>query len=203
MTIRAAILISILVHSLAIAPFSFNILARHDERRSDEIIVDYVVAKAAEEKRQTVLETKMRDEPRLDINKRIDVRPALPINVTRPAQRKSAKDRSDETARIETHIKSTKDYINYYSLIREKIRACLRDDYKSYHGEGEVTLTFVLNSAGAVESIAIDPMNSTNNKSLQNISLSSIKEASPYPSFPKALTLPKMSFSLQISFKKQ
>jgi periplasmic protein TonB len=203
MSIKIALVISLVIHAFVIAPFSRAALLNQPQPPKDQVTVDYFVLKEPEVKRAAMPQMKRAETARLDVAKNVDIKPAPTTKSSAPAQRKSASDRAEESARTETRIKNTKDYINYYQLIREQIRRRLKDNYKSYHGDGDVMLTFILNSNGSVSSVVIDPSASTDNKALQNIAVSSINEASPYPGFPKTLNLARMSFSLQISFKKQ
>jgi len=100
-------------------------------------------------------------------------------------------------------IKNTKDYVNYYQLIREKIRSRLKDNYVSRNKQGDVYMVFILNSSGELQRLEIDKARSTTDKRLIDIAGGSVREASPFPKFPKGLSIPSMSFNLQISFKKE
>ena len=118
-------------------------------------------------------------------------------------RKQAAQAQEREIARKQAKIRSTKDYINYYQLIREKIRQRLKSHYGRQHGEGEVRLEFLLRADGALLAAGADRAASTQDAALVEIALKSLKEASPLPPFPKAVDLPRMSFDLTVVFKKE
>ncbi len=90
-------------------------------------------------------------------------------------------------------------YMNYYNMIRERIRA---NAYKYYtcQEKGEVFLSFVVNSDGQLGGIYLNKNFSSKNK-LVKIAFKSIKEASPFPPFPEELKFSKLQFNISIYFK--
>jgi TonB family protein len=91
-------------------------------------------------------------------------------------------------------------YISYYQLIREKIR---RAAYRNYtrNETGEVYLSFIISSDGYLKEVQLSEERSSPNPYLKEIALRSIKEASPFPDFPKELDYPQLSFNVVISFE--
>jgi hypothetical protein len=94
-----------------------------------------------------------------------------------------------------------KDYLVYTELLREKIKAELKKRYSRYSGEGDVCLLFILNSNGSLYAFDLT-QDSTENKRLRDIALRGLKGATPFPSFPEALTYDRMAFHIIISFRK-
>ena len=94
-----------------------------------------------------------------------------------------------------------KDYATYYEAIREKIKEKLKKNYTYHYKEGDVSIFFVLNFDGSLAKIDIESANSTNDRDLVDIASRSVKQASPFPHFPKTLPLSKMAFNIKISFK--
>ena len=94
-----------------------------------------------------------------------------------------------------------KDYAAYSRIIREKIKEKLRKNYTYNFKEGDVNVFFVLQSDGSLVKLEIDPAASTNDKELIGIASKSVKQASPFPRFPKKLSLSQMIFNIRISFK--
>jgi len=95
----------------------------------------------------------------------------------------------------------TPEYKNYYSKIREKIRKYAYYNYKKML-EGEVFLTFTLTPDGKIADLLLDRQNSSNQKYLRDISLKSIKRASPFPKFPEKLVkFKKLSFKVIICYE--
>lgn len=91
-------------------------------------------------------------------------------------------------------------YISYYQIVREKIR---RTAYQNYTRTetGEAYLSFIVASDGSLRDERLVDEKSTPNQYLKNIALRSIKEASPFPAFPKELDYPQLSFNVIISFE--
>ena len=91
-------------------------------------------------------------------------------------------------------------YANYYSLVRGRIRQRAYFNYSEYYA-GEVYLTFILTSDGAVKELKIIEERTTAGQYLRTIGLKSIKEANPFPPFPKDLRYPELTFNVVISFQ--
>lgn len=92
-------------------------------------------------------------------------------------------------------------YINYYQSIREKIRRFVVKNYPRFIDCGEVCLYFVLSSNGRLKEIDIVEERSTQNHLLKEIAKKSLRQASPFLSFPKGLSSSQLSFNVIISFE--
>lgn len=94
-------------------------------------------------------------------------------------------------------------YANYYSLVRGRIkqRAYFNYSANSEYYAGEVYLTFILTSDGSLKELQILEDRTTAGQYLRTIGLKSIKEAVPYPPFPKELRYPELTFNVVISFQ--
>lgn len=118
--------------------------------------------------------------------------------------------KADENASLKVSINlpdvpgesyKTPEYKSYYQIIREKIRKYAYYYYKEIQ-EGEVFLTFSINSGGELIEAAVNQKKSTSDEYLKAIALKSVKEASPYPKFPEKLkNKNKLSFNVIISFE--
>ncbi len=91
-------------------------------------------------------------------------------------------------------------YISYYQMVREKIRRAAYQNY-SRIDTGEVFLSFIISNDGYVRDTNLVEEKSSTNFYLREIALRSIKEASPFPNFPKELDYPQLSFNVVISFE--
>lgn len=91
-------------------------------------------------------------------------------------------------------------YISYYQLVREKIRRAAYQNY-SRAETGEVYLSFIISSGGSLKQVQLRQDKSSPDAYLRDIAQRSIKEASPFPSFPKELDYPQLSFNVVISFE--
>ena len=101
---------------------------------------------------------------------------------------------------IDLDKNSSPTYLSYYQIVREKIR---RASYQNYTRteEGEVYLSFVVTSTGALTEVRLVEEKTTPNNYLRDTALISIKDASPFPKFPKELDYPQLSFNVVISFE--
>lgn len=156
------------------------------------LVVDYIEIKE---------KVRVPQEPKLELNKKIEMKAPVESNQDQ-AKKTSEIARAREAAKKEAQVRSTKDYINYYQLIREKIRARLKTKYNDYYKEGDVSLLFVLKADGSLSGVEVDPVNSISDRRLWDIAVTSVQEAAPFAPFPRELSLPAMSFNIVISFKK-
>jgi TonB family protein len=91
-------------------------------------------------------------------------------------------------------------YISYYQIVREKIR---RSAYQNYGKAetGEVYASFIITREGFMRDVRLVESKSSENTYLRETALKSISDASPFPSFPKELDYPQLSFNVVISFE--
>ena len=91
-------------------------------------------------------------------------------------------------------------YITYYQIVREKIK---RAAYQNYTGKevGEVTISFAISNSGYLKDLRLIEEKSSSTAYLREVALKSIKDASPFPNFPKELDYPQLSFNLTITFE--
>jgi hypothetical protein len=101
---------------------------------------------------------------------------------------------------IEINKINNPSYVSYYQLVREKIR---RAAYQNYtHTEtGEIYLAFLISSTGILKEVRLNEDKSALNFYLREIAVRSIKDAAPFPPFPKELDYPHLSFNVIISFQ--
>ncbi len=91
-------------------------------------------------------------------------------------------------------------YINYYQVVRSRIRDRAYANYERFES-GEVYLTFILDSQGALKRIKIIEERTRANQYLRQISMRSIEESNPFPPFPSDLSYPELSFNVIISYE--
>ncbi|MDO8536192.1 MAG: hypothetical protein Q7S30_04210 [Candidatus Omnitrophota bacterium] len=219
-TLKGAFIVSAIIHAGLFAPLYNQHILRQELEKKNTTVVDYVILKeiaaAIATNKEVVL--KRPETPQIDIQKDIAVKPQT-VSQTKADDKKSAKfnklkertkshkkdavkSPSEATAKKEALLKKTSDYVNYYQLIREKIRSRLKDNYQYYNREGEVNLSFVITQNGSLLSYAIDRSRSTQDEVLLHITATSLKAISPFPALPRSLSMSKMSFNIVISFKK-
>ena len=197
-TFKGAVIISVLIHAIGIGAFYRSPVLQEnlEEKGKKDMTVDYVVIK--EQK------TDMRETPKIEIPKKIEIKPPVKTpEEKKPDKPKETKETVDDIALKQARIKDTKDYINYYQLMREKVRRRLKRNYVYRSREGEVSLNFVLDSGGNILSCSADQSRSASDRVLLETAKKSLRESSPFPPFPKDIDLPKMSFNLTVVFKKR
>lgn len=91
-------------------------------------------------------------------------------------------------------------YMGYYQLIREKIRKSAYYNY-SHSQTGEVYVTFLITKDGNLKEVKFIESKSTQSEYLKNISMNSVRQAAPFPAFPKELAFEQLSFNVVISFE--
>jgi TonB family protein len=91
-------------------------------------------------------------------------------------------------------------YVSYYQFVREKIRRAAYQNY-SRSETGEVYMAFVISSTGILREVHLIEEKSSANYYLRETALRSIRDASPFPLFPKELDYPQLSFNVIISFE--
>jgi len=91
-------------------------------------------------------------------------------------------------------------YISYYQIVREKIRRSAYQNYIS-NEKGEVYLSFIIARDGALKEVRLSDEKSSVNHYLKDLALRSLQDAAPFPSFPKELDYPQLSFNIIISFE--
>lgn len=216
LNMRNAFLVSTAIHMSVIGLlFSDDIdLVQRIIEEKRPMAVDYFVLTEMDKhplapKSQTeikVIETPKGEGPKIEMKPVPETKPADNITRREPIKKEEALRRTavKEPAKKQAEIRSTKEYINYFKIIREKIRERLKSNYKNYHGEGDVQTVFILRMDGSlVTAEGVSRANSAPGAALIDIATSSVREASPFPHFPKALSLPQMSFNLTVSFRKE
>jgi TonB family protein len=95
---------------------------------------------------------------------------------------------------------STPSYIAHSQLVREKIRRALYQNCNRMEG-GQVYLTFILTQDGYLREIHIQNDKSSASPYLRELAIRSVKDASPFPNFPKGLDYDQLSFNVTVSFE--
>ena len=91
-------------------------------------------------------------------------------------------------------------YISYYQILREKIKRaayqnCTREEV------GQVYISFSISNFGILKEARLVEEKSSPNPYLRETALRSIKDASPFPNFPRELDYSSLTFNVLISFE--
>lgn len=98
-------------------------------------------------------------------------------------------------------VQSSPEYLNYYDMIREKIRKNAFELYRSREN-GRVIIDFVLDSKGSLVDIKVKIEGSSNSRYLKQVALKSVYRSLPFPDFPEALkTHRSLPFNVSIFFR--
>lgn len=210
---------SFLLHLFTIASlFYANVHHLNKPQKTTELIYQGDLSKARSERqnasqRISVKEQKLTPSPKILTKKGTDPNAALkrinkqPVKLSMPEKVPSRISLTGQKRHVSVPVlKSEKmtnpKYLNYHELIRSKIknRAYRYVDDPRFKA-GEVYLTFVLSSDGALRDIKIIGDRTAANDYLQGVGLRSIKESSPFPPFPSDLKYPELTFNVVISFE--
>jgi len=102
-----------------------------------------------------------------------------------------------------SQLQNQPSYINYFESVREKIKTIAKRNCPGYFRNSEVLLNFVVLSNGRLKQAKILEDSTNAGNRLRNIAIRSIREASPFSSFPEDIDLPELEFKLVISFQNQ
>ncbi len=138
-----------------------------------------------------------------DLEASVNRQPGRPTEISKPAFINSevmAIKKKITLPAIEMAKIDNPSYISYYQIVREKIR---RSAYQNYtHNEtGEIYASFIISNDGYIRDVRLAEDRTAPNDYLKSIALRSIRDASPFPNFPKELDYPQLSFNIIISFE--
>ena len=198
--LRTALMASAVLHAAVVVPLLTFPLMKHPVKK--EMVVDYVILKQALKIENPAMDValKVPETPKVELKPKVKAAPAPNAPIAKIDQNKDA---PRELAQKQQRIKTTKDYINYYQLLREKIRQKVKRNYRNSYNEGEIHLNFTLNANGSLAACDIDRATSFGDTKLAELAISSVRQASPFPPFPKALSVPTMTFTVTVVFKKE
>jgi hypothetical protein len=91
-------------------------------------------------------------------------------------------------------------YAAYNEMVRERIKEKVYANYDRME-RGSVYLTFLLDEHGILEAARIIPEKTDASEHLQEISIRSLREASPFPPFLKNMNLTEYPFNIEIQYK--
>lgn len=97
--------------------------------------------------------------------------------------------------------KSKEVFESYFVLIKDRIHQVVRRKYsRAEVGEGQVGLVFILRSDGKLENVWTIEKMSTADILVKNFARSCVRDAAPFPQFPRELGMNRISFNITIIF---
>lgn len=101
----------------------------------------------------------------------------------------------------EKKVESTPEYLNYYDMIREKIRKNAFNFYRSRES-GRIIIDFVLDRKGNLVDVSVKTEGSSNSHYLKEIALKSVYKSLPFSKFPEELSShSNLPFNVSIFFR--
>ena len=221
-TLQVAFMISFGVHAVIVAQNPGYLFFQSPQEKSRNIEINYI-KKPVIIKQAQGRALPLRKEPLLDLSSKVSMNKMNPPPfVDRDAASKSNMQAIrkellfEKPALIKPDIIAIKkkitlpavdlgkigspSYISYYQIVREKIRRAAYQNYNR-NDTGEVYITFIISSAGYLKDVRLIEEKSVAADYLKVIALNSVKNASPFPNFPKELDYPQLSFNVVISFE--
>jgi len=220
-TLQIALLISFATHVVIVVQ-NPGYLFFTPQVKSQKIEVNYIKS-AASKHQQAGRTVSPKNEPLLNLSSKISMeksnpppfidREALSRSSMRSSHKEPAFDKPALTKPDIIAIKkkitlppldigkiSSPSYINYYQVVREKIRRAAYQNYNR-NDTGEVYITFIISNAGYLKEVRLVEEKSQAAPYLKEIALQSVRNASPFPNFPKELDYSQLSFNVVISFE--
>jgi TonB family protein len=127
---------------------------------------------------------------------------AQTVAVEKPCQSYSGISNDVQYYRI-VYYETKEDYVIYNKLVRERIKQSLLSAYRRFYKGGDVNLLFIINADGKLAKFDVDYKESSTDRKLIDLAVSSLKKSSPFPPFPERLSDPQLPFSVTISFKEK
>jgi len=103
-------------------------------------------------------------------------------------------------APIESEKINNPAYAAYSEMVRSRIKEKVYQNYDKMQ-RGSVYLTFILDSHGVLKVAKIISQKTDASDHLQDISLQSLQQASPFPGFLRGMTLPEYTFNIEIQYQ--
>ncbi len=221
--LQVAFLISFGVHAAIVAQNPGYLFFSTPQQKSRNIEISYIKKPEIKKQEQGGRVLPLKNEPLLDLSSKISMSkrnppPFVDRDVASKSNMQAIRKELpfDRPALIKPDIIAIKkkitlpevdmgkigspSYISYYQIVREKIR---RAAYQNYNrtDTGEVYITFIISSAGYLKDVRLVEEKSVGAEYLKTIALNSVKNASPFPNFPKELDYSQLSFNVVISFE--
>lgn len=206
MDLRTALVLSVSLHVMFVVPLTVYFLpaksAPQSDRRievyyfraADEIAAPETVIAATKKKPAAQQPPSAEQAPSKEEGPRAKGSPREEVAVARKE--------SPAASGNEQWI-TQKDGINYFQLIREKIRSAVKKRYRGYSRNGDVRVYFTVERDGRLSQFSVDRAGSTTDATLLSIAQAGIKESSPFPPLPQSVKRGKFTFNLTITFKEQ
>ena len=93
-------------------------------------------------------------------------------------------------------------FTSYFGAVKERINREVRRKYtREEFGTGSVTLIFILDKYGILENAWVSDRQSGAGPAAKAFAVRALRAASPFPSFPQDLDLPRIAFTVTVLFE--
>jgi|GEM_PF-1946188 len=197
---RTALIISVSIHALAISAGGF-FSERPPAEKEREIEVAYLIPEIPEDEiNEKIIENLPKE---YDLEEKAPQQGKPEKKIAEEGLVKAEGELVQEQYIEEKELERLEEYIQYYELIREKIKKLIARNYIASRKEGAVEVAFTLDKRGILKNLAVDEPNSAGCAALRETALKSIRQCSPFPPPPETLGKKDIVFSLAIIFKKK
>jgi protein TonB len=203
-----AFIISLLGHGLFLSALPFDIEPARPER-SEELIFQMEIEEPAllppikkmgEEKKLANVEAKPKPEPLPEPGKTTLPEDPIPQNTKTHRQAITVQ---PSRAKVEVLNSSEEAMLRYQDMVRQRLEEVREyPDWAKEQGiEGNSRLRFTILSDGSIHEVKL--VDSSGSKILDREALATIKRASPFPAFPKAITVSSIKMEVGLVFTLQ
>lgn len=220
--LKRFLLISLLIHSLFFLSLPRLKVVKLDKFRKNFVNLEVTYKKNLKIEGDTNKRLAETVEKRMDVNKEqlkspSEVRKSLnppaytegagsirkktgPVRIKTPVIRQKTLSNIVTYPEVSSPFAKNPAYMSYYDVIRDRIRAVagLNSPLTS---EGEVYLTFVLDSNGQLKALKLISEKSVSDQKLRQLAYNFVEQASPFPPFPSDLKHSQLSFTVIIEFR--
>ena len=222
---RITLLVSLVLHALILFPIPKN----KKQENSDPAFLNYLALNISQPKTKDVPVNRKTniENPINDIAEKKTYRTIRSTKKNRKSANRELNDAKDELIVPETlpekeveikekqlvkkepvlpkvdnqDLSKDKFYISYYRLINEILRDAVI--YPEDFSEGEIALTFILNADGSLVNVDVLQDTSYKNNSLRETAKQIVKNAAPFPPFPKELRHDQLTFNVVFCFRER
>jgi TonB family protein len=190
---RAAFAVSLVAHIAVIAPayFTSNTAERQESR---QIELNYILINDASIAMEEELYSSDQDEDAVESSEQDRFSDITVMDS--PSQQEVHLSEEIRAASQDTQQRE-KAYLEYFNLIREKIRARVYSSSASSE-EGVVEVVFTVSSDGRL--VYINKADTTLSRGIKKSVINAMRRAQPFPPFPQELGNRPITFSLAIKF---
>ncbi|MBD3425997.1 MAG: hypothetical protein GF409_02050 [Candidatus Omnitrophica bacterium] len=192
---RLALTLSVIAHLAVISPSYLLQTTDREDAEADMVELDYIIINdprvALEEE---IYATASCDNKEQENEKTGD---STSKGLALDSKESIQSSLQEETAPQEHQNEKEKAYLDYFNVLREKIRSCIHS-YAPGDEKGTVEVVFTVSSNGALQKI--DQIHTVLPRDTERGVIKAIRRSQPFPAFPEQLGENPLTFALTIKF---